>query len=185
MEIRQKVNSTLPKEQKLSLFTYIVKAYSVALLEYPLMNSIYDDQTPNQVTMKGDHNISIAIDTPIGLVAPNIKRVQDLSIMEVQGEILRLKGLSVNNRLGMNELYGGTSSLSNIGSIGGRFAGPLNLENQVSIVALGALVDTPKFVEAVQHEGRQLYDVKMSKIVSLFFYPFTLLTRLDELQLWM
>lgn len=80
-----------------------------------------------------------------------------------------MKELGDNNRLTTAELFNGTTALSNIGSIGGRYAGPLNLDNQVCIAAVGKVVDTPRFVDAVQVDGRTLYDVTNAKMMSVNF----------------
>lgn len=79
-EIRKKVNEFLPKEKRISIFAFVVKAYSVALLDFPIINSKYFPDRPHECTLFEDHNVSVAIDTPIGLVAPNIKSVQTLSV---------------------------------------------------------------------------------------------------------
>lgn len=95
----------------------------------------------------GDHNISIAIDSPQGLVVPNIKAVQSLSLLQIQHELNRLRGLAQEGRLGMKELTGGSVCLSNIGNIGGTYAGPLILPPQVCIVAVGKSQEVPRWEE--------------------------------------
>ena len=165
MELRSRVNAGLAKEDKISLFAFVVKAYSLALKDFPKMNSHYYDDKPNECTIHSSHNISIAIDSPSGLVAPNIKDVQKKSIRDVQREILRLRKLAESSKMGRDELFGGTAALSNVGTIGGKYAGPLNLPNQVCIVALGSVTDTPKFVNPVNIDGKNLYEVEMKKIV--------------------
>ena len=59
---------------------------------YPILNAVLEgaDGTSPSVTYKGSHNISIAIDTPAGLIVPNVKAVQQLSVLEVAAEIERL-----------------------------------------------------------------------------------------------
>lgn len=145
----------------------MVKAYSMALTDFPRINSLYFPEKPDECEVHSSHNISIAIDSPSGLVAPNIKNAQDLSIREIQEEILRLRDLAIEKRIGTEELFGGTVGMSNIGTIGGTYGAPINLRNQVCIVAIGSTKDKPTFVEPVQVDGRTLYDVTMSKIVSL------------------
>lgn len=69
------------------------------------------------VTYKGAHNIGVAMDTPNGLLVPNIKNVQDLSIIEIAKELNRLQELGRKGQLSTKDLTGGTFTLSNIGSV--------------------------------------------------------------------
>ncbi len=65
----------LEKGVKFSYMPVIVKALSLALLEYPMLNAHVNPEC-TAVTYKADHNIGIAMDTPDGLIVPNVKRVQ-------------------------------------------------------------------------------------------------------------
>ncbi len=65
----------LEKGIKFSYMPLILKALSLALLEYPMLNA-HVDQECTTITYKADHNIGIAMDTPDGLIVPNVKRVQ-------------------------------------------------------------------------------------------------------------
>ena len=95
---------------------FFIKAFSLALNDYPVLNSHYDETNPFEYITFGSHNISIAIDSPKGLVVPNIKNCQNLSITQIQDELTRIRKASTEGRLGANELFGGTITLSNIGN---------------------------------------------------------------------
>ncbi|XP_029648243.1 lipoamide acyltransferase component of branched-chain alpha-keto acid dehydrogenase complex, mitochondrial isoform X2 [Octopus sinensis] len=133
---------------KLSFMPFIIKSTSLALLEYPVLNASVDSNCEN-ITYKASHNIGIAMDTPDGLIVPNIKNVQSLSLHQIALELNRLHELGINGKLGPSELKGGTFSLSNIGSIGGTYARPLIMPPEVAIGALGKISVRPKF----NHEG--------------------------------
>ena len=94
---------------------FLIKAFSVALTEYPKLNSLYDVTKPFEYTQVSDHNITIAVDSPKGLVVPNIKACQNLSITDIQEEINRLRKEAESGRLGPKDLFDGTVTLSNIG----------------------------------------------------------------------
>lgn len=166
-KLREKINAGITDPtKKISIFAFIVKAYSLAIKDYPKMNSLYNPgEDATSCKIMANHNISIAIDTPNGLMAPNIKSVNKLSIREVQEEIFRLRDLATEGKLGTNELFGGTIALSNIGTIGGTYAGPVNLPEQSCIVALGKVKDVPRFVTPQIVDGKTLYDVDMGKTV--------------------
>lgn len=59
-----------------------------------MINSSYDPEKPFEYKIHKEHNVSIAIDTPKGLLVPNIKNVQNLSILEIHEELLRLRDIS-------------------------------------------------------------------------------------------
>ncbi|KAJ0594639.1 putative dihydrolipoyllysine-residue (2-methylpropanoyl)transferase [Helianthus annuus] len=75
--------------------------------------------------------------TPVGLVVPNIKNVQPLSIFEITKELARLQKLAHENKLTPEDIRGGTITLSNIGAIGGKSGSPLINVPEVAIIALG------------------------------------------------
>lgn len=104
------------KNVSLSYMPFLIKAASLALTEYPILNSTIDVHG-EKIVFKGSHNIGVAMDTKQGLLVPNIKHVNQLSIIEIAQELNRLHELGKNGQLGPNELTGGTFSLSNIGSV--------------------------------------------------------------------
>jgi len=83
--------------------------------------------------------------TAHGLVVPNIKKVQSLSILEITKELVRLHEMASHNRLSTADIEGGTITLSNIGAIGGKFGSPLLNLPEVAIIALGRIQKLPRF----------------------------------------
>ena len=136
-EIRQQLKKTL-KDVKLTYMPFFMKALSLAILDYPIINSSLLD-SKNEYILKSSHNISFAMDTPLGLVVPNIKNVESKSILEIASEMSRIQELGQKGRLSDNDLSDGTVALSNIGSIGGTYAAPVILPPQVFIGALGTI----------------------------------------------
>ncbi|RWS30293.1 lipoamide acyltransferase component of branched-chain alpha-keto acid dehydrogenase complex-like protein, partial [Leptotrombidium deliense] len=143
---------TLLKEEaakrgvKFSYVPFFVKAASLALQQFPILNSSVDDNCES-ITYKAAHNIGVAIDSPQGLIVPNIKNVQNLSIYEITMELTRIQELANSGKLDANDLKGGTFTLSNIGSIGGTFGIPVILPPEVAIGAIGKITPLPRFDE--------------------------------------
>ncbi|CAH1244089.1 DBT [Branchiostoma lanceolatum] len=129
---------------RLSFMPFFIKAASMALLQYPVLNAKVDDKCEN-ITYKASHNIGLAMDTANGLVVPNVKNVQCLSVLEVAAELNRLHNLGLQGKLGTEDLTGGTFTLSNIGAIGGTYAKPVIMPPEVAIGALGKTQVLPRF----------------------------------------
>ncbi|GFY85124.1 2-oxoacid dehydrogenases acyltransferase family protein [Actinidia rufa] len=122
----------------------LIKSLSMALSKYPFLNSCFNEELQT-VTLKGSHNIGIAMATQHGLVVPNIKKVQSLSILEITKELSRLQQLALANKLSPDDVSGGTITLSNIGAIGGKFGSPLMNTPEVAIIAIGRIQKIPQF----------------------------------------
>lgn len=132
------------KGVKLSFMPFFIKAMSMALKSFPIINSQVNDEC-TEVTYFDDHNIGLAVDSKIGLLVPNIKGVQNLSLLEVAQETNRLIELAREGRLSAADLKGGTISISNIGVLGGTTATPVINKPESAIVALGKMQRLPRF----------------------------------------
>ncbi|ESO02627.1 hypothetical protein HELRODRAFT_185005 [Helobdella robusta] len=129
---------------KFSYTSLFVKAASLALLHYPILNSSVDEECKN-VIYKGSHNIGVAMDSPNGLIVPNIKNVGQLNVLEVASELSRLMQLAASGKLGLADLTGGTFTLSNVGMIGGTYTKPVIFVPEVVIGALGSITKVPRY----------------------------------------
>lgn len=129
---------------KLTYMPMFIKATSMALLHFPILNSSVDSECEN-LTYKGSHNIGVAMDTQQGLLVPNVKNVQNKSIFDIAMELNRLHELGLSGRLSPEDLTGGTFSLSNIGSLGGTYAKAVIMPPEVAIGAIGRIQEVPRF----------------------------------------
>lgn len=132
------------KNVKLSFMPFFVKAMSLALNEFPVINSqLNDDAT--EISYFADHNIGFAVDSKIGLLVPNIKRVQNLSLLDIAVQMQDIIEQARAGRVAGEHLKGGTISISNIGAIGGITATPVINKPEAAIVALGKTQKLPRF----------------------------------------
>jgi 2-oxoisovalerate dehydrogenase E2 component (dihydrolipoyl transacylase) len=148
--MRKKYNAGREKTDRITPLPIIIKAVSLALQQFPLLNSHLDTTTsPNkpQVVLKGSHNIGVAVDSPSGLLVPVIKNVQNHSIASLAQEITRLATLARNGKLTSADLTGATFTVSNVGSIGGTVVAPVIVGPQVGIVGIGKARVVPAFDE--------------------------------------
>lgn len=135
---------------KLSYLPFIIKAVSMALYQFPILNSRVDiDPATNKpsLIMRSQHNIGVAMDTPSGLLVPVIKDVGSLNILSIAAELTRLQGLAVQGKLTPADFSGGTITVSNIGNIGGTYLSPVIVEREVAILGIGRMRTVPAFDE--------------------------------------
>lgn len=97
------------------------------------------------MTYRSSHNLGVAMATPSGLLVPNVKDVQDKSVLEVARELNRLQELGAAGKLSRDDLTGGTFSLSNIGAVGGTYCRPVLVVPEVMIGAIGKTRRLPRF----------------------------------------
>ena len=147
LDVRDRLRPVLAKRSpslKLSFMPFFLKAASQALKQYPSINAYTNDDC-SVMTIKGSHNIGFALDTPNGLIVPNVKNVQQKSIFELAAELDDMIKRGVAGKLSLDDLQGGTFTLSNIGSIGATYASPVIFPPQVAIGAIGRSMKLPRF----------------------------------------
>eukprot|EP00300_Choanocystis_sp_HF-7_P037116 c53118_g1_i1.p1 GENE.c53118_g1_i1~~c53118_g1_i1.p1 ORF type:complete len:496 (+),score=129.04 c53118_g1_i1:66-1553(+) len=147
VELRKRLRAELDAEGDRVSFSYmplIVKAASLALTKHPILNSSVN-KDKSAILYHSSHNIGVAMDTPHGLLVPNIKDVQHLSLRQIAHELARLKKLADAGKLSVFDTSGGTFTLSNIGSLGGTYASPVVFFPQVAIGAVGKIQELPRF----------------------------------------
>jgi 2-oxoisovalerate dehydrogenase E2 component (dihydrolipoyl transacylase) len=152
--------------KKISYLPIFVKCLSIALSHYPILNAKLsggiDDLSSAKLTYRSSHNIGIAMDTPQGLIVPNIKDVQSKTIFEIASEIHRLSELGKSNSIPAADLKGGTITISNIGTIGGTYANPVIVSNEMAIVALGRMQKLPRYDENDALVPKQILPISWS-----------------------
>ncbi|MCP4986982.1 MAG: dihydrolipoyllysine-residue acetyltransferase [Colwellia sp.] len=146
---------------KLTMMPFFMKAMSLAIKEYPLVNSKVNEEC-TELTYFDDHNIGMAVDSKVGLLVPNIKQVQTKSILDLANDIMRLTDDARSGRVASDDLKGGTITISNIGAIGSTVATPIINKPEVAIVALGKLQKLPRFNEQGEVEARSIMQVSWS-----------------------
>ena len=110
--------------------------------EFPVMNSHIDNDLDadgyiQRYVLKHDHNFSIAIDSPDGLTVPNIKAIQNKSILQINADLKDLSARAANGGLVKEDFDDGTFSVSSVGNIGGKYFVPTILPPQAAIIAIG------------------------------------------------
>jgi pyruvate dehydrogenase E2 component (dihydrolipoamide acetyltransferase) len=120
---------------KVSPLAFIAKITSQLLVDFPLMNSSLD-QSLEKIILKDYVNLGIAVDTPEGLIVPNIKNAQLKSIVEISSEINKLAEDAKKRKLKIDDLKGASFTISSLGAIGGRFFTPIINPPEVAILGI-------------------------------------------------
>ncbi|KAG0373365.1 hypothetical protein BGX24_011806 [Mortierella sp. AD032] len=155
--------------KKVSYMPIFIKALSIALEDYPVLNAcVIDGEEASSAKLKyrASHNIGVAMDTPNGLLVPNIKNVQNLSVLEIASELARLQEAGKRNAIPLADLKDGTLSLSNVGMIGGTYLNPVVVTSEVAIAAVGKMQRLPRF-KMVEENGQLVERVVAQQIVNI------------------
>ena len=130
---------------KLTYLPFFAKATLEALKQYPQLNASIDEES-KEVTYHGAVHLAIAVDTPRGLLVPVITNADELNIAGLARHIVDLAARTRDNKVGPNELSGGTFTITNIGSSGALFDTPIINQPQVAILGTGAISKELKVV---------------------------------------
>lgn len=118
---------------KLTYLAYIIEAVIKACEEFEQFNAAYDT-TNEKLLIKEYYNVGVAVDTEAGLIVPVIKNAEKLSVLGIAEQITELAGKARDRKLKPEDMKDSTFTVTNYGSIGGKFATPiLNPPNLISI----------------------------------------------------
>jgi pyruvate dehydrogenase E2 component (dihydrolipoamide acetyltransferase) len=139
-----------PQGIKVTFLPIVMKTMVAALKKYPILNATLDETT-QEIVYNHYYNIGLSVQTEDGLTAPVIKHVESKSILQIAREIQDVVDRARAKKLTMDDLTGGTITLTNAGSIGGLFATPVINFPEVAILGLNKISRKP-VVKAVQTE---------------------------------
>ncbi|PID83059.1 MAG: dihydrolipoamide acyltransferase [Clostridiales bacterium] len=160
-DLRKEINESL-KDQgiKLSYLPFVVKALVSALKKHPIMNSELDEVN-REIILKKFYNIGIAVDAEHGLSVPVLKDADRMSLIEIHEAIKDLADKAHKKSLSMDEMSGGSFTITNYGTIGGMFATPVINYPESGILGTGVIYKKP------------VYD-KNDRIVPRYYMPVVL-----------
>jgi pyruvate dehydrogenase E2 component (dihydrolipoamide acetyltransferase) len=147
VELRRRLNPAAEAQGvKLSYLPFIMKALVRVFRDFPTMNAVMDEQN-FELVVRRDVNIGIATDSPAGLFVPVVKRVQDKSLLELAAEIADVTQRTREGKARMDELTGGSFTITSVGNIGGRFATPILNHPEVAILGVNQIHDRPVAID--------------------------------------
>jgi 2-oxoglutarate dehydrogenase E2 component (dihydrolipoamide succinyltransferase) len=140
MEMRKKYQDKFEKEHgvKLGFMSFFVKAAVAALKKYPVINSSIDG---NDIVYHGYFDIGIAVGSPRGLVVPILRDADQLSLAQIEKKIAEFGAKAKDGKLSLEDLSGGTFSISNGGVFGSMLSTPIINPPQSAILGVHATKD--------------------------------------------
>ena len=142
MQMRQDYQEDFQKKYsvKLGFMSFFVKASVVALKNFPAVNAEIER---DHIIYKNYYNISIAIGTDRGLVVPVLKKADELSFADIERNIFLLSEKAKQGKITINDLQGGTFTISNGGIYGSMLSTPILNPPQTGILGMHNIVDRP------------------------------------------
>ena len=162
--LRKRLNSQLKsagEDVKLTFLPFIVKAVIAALKKYPHLNANFDEAT-QELVVRGEYNIGIAAQTPDGLTVAVVRNADRLTLRELAQEIARLGAAARERKLKMEELTGGTFTITSLGQSGGLFATPIINHPEVGILGVHKLRKRPVVDKNDQIVVREMMNLSLS-----------------------
>lgn len=140
MELRKKFQDAFTKEHgvKLGFMSFFVKAAVHALKKYPVLNASVDG---NDIVYHGYFDIGIAVGSPRGLVVPILRNADQMSFADIEKKIAEFGKKAADGKLGIEEMTGGTFSISNGGTFGSMMSTPIINPPQSAILGVHATKD--------------------------------------------
>ena len=140
MDLRNKYKDKFEKEHgvKLGFMSFFVKAAVAALKKYPIINASVDG---NDIIYHGYFDIGIAVGSPRGLVVPILRNADQMSIAEIEKKIGEFGAKAKEGKLTLDDLTGGTFSISNGGTFGSMLSTPIINPPQSAILGVHATKD--------------------------------------------
>lgn len=145
---------------KLSITVFLLKAAAAALAEHPRFNSSFDAEN-NRLALKRYYNLGVAVDTEDGLVVPVIEDVDQKSIAELAVELRAIAARMREGDRSIEDMQGGTFTITNPGGIGGTGFNPIINHPEVAILGAARARQVPVVsnVESATGEGGRTFDI--------------------------
>jgi len=148
---------------KLSFLPFFVRAAAEALQSHPIINAVVDG---DNIVYPATENISIAVDTERGLLTPVLRDAGSKTLAQISVDIADLASRTRHNKVGPDELSGGTFTVTNTGSRGALFDTPVVFLPQVAILGTGTVQKKPV---VVSHDGEDSIAVRQTVYLALSY----------------
>ncbi len=135
------------EKKKITPLAFIVKALTVSLKKFPNFNSSIDEIEKGKMTVKKYFHIGIAVDTPHGLMVPKLRNANNKNISLISTELKKISQQCRDLKIDKKELFGGSMTITSLGSIGGSFFTPIINFPEVAILGVGKAEKKQVFID--------------------------------------
>jgi len=142
VQLRQRLLERETGEIRPTYLPFIMKAVVAGLRKFPLLNAELDEQK-QEIRLKKEYHIGVAIATEDGLVVPVVKDVDRKNVRELTREVTRLAELARKAQLQLDDLQGGTFTITSLGALGGLMATPIINYPEVAILGVHKVTKRP------------------------------------------
>jgi pyruvate dehydrogenase E2 component (dihydrolipoamide acetyltransferase) len=178
-----------PGAPKVTMTAITMKAVVACLQQFPQFNSSYD-AARGELILKQYYHLGVAVDTPTGLVVPVIRNVDQKSVVQLAHELTAVAEKARNGKLSLEEMRGGTFTITNLGGIGGTAFTPIVNYPEVAILGMSRSQKQLQLIDGELRERLMLpfslsYDHRvingadaarfLVRLASMFADPFRLL----------
>ena len=125
------------EKKKITPLAFIVKALTVSLKKFPNFNTSIDEIENGKMTVKKYFHVGIAVDTPHGLMVPKLRNADNKNISLISTELKKISQQCRDLKIDKKELFGGSMTITSLGSIGGSFFTPIINYPEVAILGVG------------------------------------------------
>lgn len=177
------------KGARLTFTVIVLKALIIALRKHPIFNSSLDELT-NEIIFKNYYHIGIAVDTDAGLVVPVVRNVDHKTAYELAVDLATVAQKARERKLGLDDMRGGTFTISNQGGIGGGHFTPIVNKPEAAILGIGKSQLKPVVVNgkieprlmlplAVSYDHRLIDGGEAARFITDLCSAFNLITEKD------
>lgn len=143
-DMRADLNANRGNRPKLTMLPFLIVAICRTIPEFPMINARYDDEG-GVVTRYGAVHLGMATQTDAGLMVPVIRDAQDKNVWQLASEISRLAEAARTGKAKVEELTGGTLTVTSLGPLGGIATTPVINRPEVAIIGPNKIVERPVF----------------------------------------
>jgi pyruvate dehydrogenase E2 component (dihydrolipoamide acetyltransferase)/2-oxoisovalerate dehydrogenase E2 component (dihydrolipoyl transacylase) len=129
---------------RLTYLAFFVKAVSAALKEVPIVNASLDEAT-GEIVLHDHYNIGFAVATPAGLIVPVVHEADNKDLFQIARDVERLSVAARAGKTRLEDLRGGTFTITSVGNVGGLISTPIINHPEVAILGVGKIVKRPVF----------------------------------------